>query len=194
LGCQTLGSYICLGCQKKVTGFCPQIYQKDVFIWLRYQGLTRKAIHRLKYRFINNLAQDLVSLALNKLPRETKQFRTNYRGYLITPVPLHRQRKNWRGFNQSASLAKVLAEQLNLTFKDGLLKRVKRTKIQANLPKEDRHSNLDQAFTASKKTEIENQKIIVFDDVFTTGITLREAGKILEEAGVSKVLLMALAG
>ena len=156
--------------------------------------MTKKAIHQLKYRFVANLARELILLALRKQSSEMKRIKEKFKDYLITPVPLYWQRKNWRGFNQSARLAKILAKQLNLTFEDNLLERVKKTKTQANLYREARQFNLNQAFVASKEDIIKNQKIIVFDDVFTTGTTLREAGKTLKKAGASQVLLMALAG
>ncbi len=177
-----------------MTEFPFQARSKDVFIWLKYRDLTKKAIHQLKYRFVTDLARELTLLALRKQPQEAKRFKKELKGYSITPIPLHWQRKNWRGFNQAANLAKILAEQLDLTFKDNLLKRARKTEIQANLSREARQLNLNQAFTVSKEAVIKDQKIIVFDDVFTTGTTLREAGKILKKAGASKVLLMALAG
>ena len=194
LNCQTIGNYICSDCQEKVTGFPFQFQPKDTFVWLKYQGLIKKAIYQLKYRFTSSLAQDLVDLALKKQSQEAKRFKASDQNYLITPVPLHQRRKNWRGFNQSASLGKVFAGELNLKFDPNLIKRTKKTEPQVNLAKSERQTNLKDVFLPINESKIKNKKIIVFDDVFTTGTTLKEAGKTLKKAGANKVLLMALVG
>ena len=194
LGCQTIGSYICPDCQKKINPFPFQFQLKDTFVWLKYQGLTKKAIHQLKYRFTSSLAQDLINLALGKQSQEAERFKREFKDYLITPVPLYWQRKNWRGFNQSASLGKVFAGELNLKFDPNLIKRTKKTELQVNLARQERQTNLKDAFLPINESRIINKKIIVFDDVLTTGTTLREAGKTLKKAGANRVLLMALAG
>jgi len=92
----------------------------------------------------------------------------------IIPVPLHKKRKAERGFNQAEMIGDILSEELG--FSQVLaLKRVKNTTQQTKLEKEERLNNVCNAFKI--KQDIKADKVILVDDVFTTGATLQECGK-----------------
>ena len=112
------------------------------------------------------------------------------RNTIITNVPLHKRKLKQRGFDQTDILAKKLAKKLDLTYTP-LLKRIKHTKAQAQLDKQARSKNLDNAFVAIKQ----NQKntVLLIDDVTTTGATLDAAAQALKTAGIARVICLTIA-
>lgn len=171
-----------------------------------YQGLMEKAIKKLKYKFVSDLAQDLVELFLSFCgedkffsyfcQKENVYFELarNKLVYFL-PVPLHPRRKRWRGFNQAELLGEMIASNLNLPFLPDLLVRVKNTKPQTKLDEEERKKNIRGAFKINPNSKflIRNSRFILFDDVWTTGSTLRECGQVLKRAGAKEVLGLTLA-
>jgi len=161
-----------------------------------YKGLIKKAIKKLKYRFVSDLAEDLVELFLS-FCGEDKTFSRfcQEKNVLFVPVPLHPKRKRWRGFNQAELLGKMIASNLGLTFLPDLLLRTKNTKPQTQLEKKEGKRNVRGAFKVSSNSKFLNlkPKILLFDDIWITGSTLRECGKVLKKTGVKKVWGLTLA-
>lgn len=93
--------------------------------------------------------------------------------WLVTVVPLHWKRQNWRGFNQSSLVAKEFADKLGLPFTEVLMRK-KETEQQALLDRKQRQSNVFDVFSVMDSSKIADKKIILFDDVWTTGATMRE--------------------
>lgn len=114
---------------------------------------------------------------------------------LIVPVPLHWRRLLKRRYNQSALIARLLARETNLSYDPEALKRVRHTPVQGHLSARKRHDNVKHAFALNKKYEqkIRNKKIILIDDVFTTGATVEECSKILYAAGAERVDVLTVA-
>lgn len=161
-----------------------------------YRGLMRKAIKKLKYHFVSDLAQDLVELFLSFCGEDKffSRFCQKENVYFL-PVPLHPRRKRWRGFNQAELLGEMIASNLGLTFLPDVLVRVKNTKPQTELEKEERKKNIRDAFRINLNSQLitPNSKLILFDDVWTTGSTLRECGQVLKRAGAKEVWGLTLA-
>ena len=106
----------------------------------------------------------------------------NNKGILLVPVPLHSSRKNWRGFNQTELIGEGVAKALDWNYSNKIIQKITKTTNQAELNRVDRLSNLDGSFVVDSK-ELEKYKdpvIIVFDDVVTTGSTIREIKKLLK--------------
>jgi len=118
-------------------------------------------------------------------------------GVYLVPIPLHWQRHNWRGFNQAELLGQMIADGLGIGFIPDLLMRHKKTKPQSKLDKETRAKNIQGAFAINKKTlKLSNSKtlkLLLFDDVWTSGATLKEAGQVLKRNGVKQVWGLTLA-
>jgi len=113
---------------------------------------------------------------------------------ILIPVPLHSRRQRWRGFNQAELLGKILAEKFNWQVRTDILVRHKHTKPQVDLKGKERKNNIRGAFKITPKAKIKNlKKVWLFDDVWTTGSTLRECGQVLKRAGVRKVWGLTLA-
>lgn len=206
VGCNKLGSYLCDECFSKVelykTPFCsecgraavhglthPTCLKRDslygVVCFFQYEDPLKKLIHRIKYRFSSDLVE-----VVEKLLGKTK-FPVVLKGYDLIPLPLNKARENWRGFNQAEIIAKKLAKEYGLTLISEKLVRRSFAKPQAGLLLEERKRNLKNAFEATDS--FEGRNVIVFDDVWTSGTTLKEAGKTLKKAGANKVWALALA-
>lgn len=215
LGCGKTGSYfcssclnliavaperICPACQKGSSGglthpgcLKPQGLDGLTTIF-PYGGLIEKGIKKIKYRFVTDLASELVELFLS-FCGEDEVFRRFCREKpILVPIPLHPGRLRWRGFNQSELLGRLIAENLGLEFWPDLLVRVKNTKPQVELDKNQRRGNIRGAFSLAPNVLISQYpNILLFDDVWTSGSTLREAAKVLKRSGAEKVWGLALA-
>lgn len=216
LGCGREGGYFCSECLNLVSlcqnQICP-LCTKNSFgglvhlgcrrplgfdgltVVFEYKGLIKKAIKKLKYRFITDLAGDLTELFLSFCGQE-KGF-VNFcrqKQVVLVPIPLHPSRLRWRGFNQSELISKKIATNLGLQFLPHLLVRRKPTLPQAELDKMTRRQNLKNAFSLSPNiTRSQYPHIILFDDIWTSGVTLREAAKVLKRNGAKKVWGLTLA-
>ena len=217
LGCKQTGGYFCPDCLNLVSlkenRICPVCLKPSVgglthprcqtphsldglTAVFAYKGLTKKAVQRLKYKFISDLASDLVEVFLS-LCGEDKTFAhfSLQENVVFVPIPLHPARKRWRGFNQAELLGKMIASNLGLEFLPQVLRRVKKTKPQIELKKEERKKNIQGAFKLNPDYQplITNHQFILFDDVWTSGFTLKEAGKVLKRNGAKKVWGLTLA-
>ncbi len=212
LGCGKTGGYFCSFCLNRVSlepeRICPVCRKPSLgglthprcrssqsidglTSTFAYQGVVKKAIIKLKYKFVSDLAQDLVELFLS-FCGEDKVFSNwcRQKEVILIPIPLHPSRKRWRGFNQAELLGKMIASNLGIEFLPDILKRVKKTKLQVKLNKEERKKNLQGAFELNKNYKsliIDHPSFIIFDDVWTSGETLKEAAKVLKRNGAKKV-------
>jgi ComF family protein len=191
LGCQKEGKYFCYQCQEEIKPLPFQIF--PVISFFPYKGIVKKAIIKLKYGFVTDLANELVALML-KIVEEKKEFSWlkklgQKRKVILIPLPLHPCRWRWRGFNQSELLGKKLAEALNWNLETQLLARQKNTQPQVSLKSEARKQNIKDSFFMTKKATVslKRKTIIIFDDVWTTGSTLKEAQDVLKRNGFKKV-------
>lgn len=112
---------------------------------------------------------------------------------LIIPVPLHPKKLRERGFNQSLVLGRQIAKKFAIPLDFGTLKRRIDTKPQVNLGKSERIKNVKGAFMVKEKERIEGKKILLVDDVYTTGSTVNECARVLREAKASDVAVLTLA-
>lgn len=149
---------------------------------------VRKLIYGLKYKRARSALPAIVSL----LRRSNVSSRLPPADVII-PVPLHREKKHLRGFNQTELIAAEFAKDLGLPVSVGNLVRKKKTKPQAKLEGEERSKNLRDAFRIVHGEEFLGKRVILVDDVFTTGSTMREAAQVLREAGTSEVWGLAVA-
>jgi ComF family protein len=109
----------------------------------------------------------------------------------IVPVPLHRRRLFVRGYNQAAEIASFLARDLELSVKDNVIARVRSTASQSGLTQAQRHTNLHRAFRVT--SSVIGKRIVLIDDVLTTGATVTELMRTLRRAGAAEVSVWAVA-
>lgn len=224
LGCETKGAWICALCENKIprrreqhcflclkniTPFGQMCFScKDhskssslpgldgVFVASYYKHrLLARALHAYKYRFLSSL-----SVPLGSLLTETLRLSSLPLPDIILPVPLHKRRLRFRGFNQSELLAEIVSQTLvpglEITLPKSCLLRTRYTKPQMKThSRDERLANLKGAFALAAGTEksIRNKNIWIIDDVATTGTTLEECALLLKKYGAKNVFGIVLA-
>ncbi len=149
-----------------------------------HEGALKKAINLFKYHRIKRLSKPLSEIILQaKLPMVD----------VIIPVSLHKKRLRQREFNQSALLAKHIAESLEIPMLVDCLIRNRNTMPQVGLSAKDRKKNIKKAFEIRNKELIEEKNIMLVDDVFTTGATVSECSSVFKKAGVENIYVITLA-
>ncbi len=151
----------------------------------------QKIVKAFKYSFIKELTEPIGKLMINYLNKIGGEF--SFNDYLIIPVPLHKRKYNWRGYNQSELVAQKISKYLNIGLAKNYLIKEKSTRDQVELKKDERLKNLDGAFKCSGSESISGRKILLVDDVYTTGTTMNECARVLKEAGAKEVIGLAIA-
>lgn len=154
-----------------------------------FGGPVQELIHRLKYGKKTHLSRPLALLTA----RRVVPFIAESGAELVVPVPLHRKRLRQRGFNQSVLLAGVLAKSWHLPLSRNNLRRIRWTEPQIHLPVADRIRNVRGAFAVKDPTQIEGKRLVLVDDVYTTGSTVTECAKVLRNAGAEEVYVVTVA-
>lgn len=149
----------------------------------------KASIHELKFHDNQKAAVILATLL-------TTWLKDQNRTYLLIPIPLAKERKKERGYNQVTRVIKNACKELpDLTYNEKILTRPINTTAQTELNRQERRRNLKGAFTIQSKINlslIRDQHILLLDDVVTTGSTLREAKSVLEELPVASITTVAL--
>lgn len=186
-GCGKTGEYICPDCQSKLrilTTTPPQSGFDGGLSLFKYHSFLQTAITDLKYNFISDnvtCLSDLIAKTLKtNFPNLVNYWQQN--NFIITSVPLHSYRQNWRGFNQSTVLADKLSRKISLNFTNQIIYRHQFSQIQAKLKHtQDRIKNVNQIFSLQPNSKhYSNQNFIIFDDVTTTQSTLNSIIKTLK--------------
>lgn len=162
---------------------------KEVYALSPYEGIVRHSLRQLKFHGKKSVVPSLRFL-LQTVPQNWLKTYD-----VIVPIPLHPKRQQERGFNQVELLFKEWSKQRGLRYEE-LLVRTKATEYNWNLSLQDRKANLTDAFSlndALRRTVTTNSAILLVDDIFTSGITLTEAGQVLRSAGFTEVGGLALA-
>ncbi len=213
LACDTLGAdFLCESCLKRIEPIpepaCPTCGHTTVpgrcgncagrvrsFTRARavgqYDGTLREAIQALKYSGRRMLADPLGDLMYDYLDRHAD---IPWRKVdCIIPVPIHPTRQRVRGYNQSDLLARRLAVRTGLPATPNLLSRVRRTRPQVRCTREERRTNLLNAFRAGDPGSVCGRNILLVDDVATTCSTIHEASIALRRAGAARIYVLCLA-
>jgi competence protein ComFC len=168
---------VCPACLKKQeqllnkTGF----YGNYLYVF-EYSGIVRKLIHNFKYNDMPFLGVYMAARMAAYLNAADVKFD------LITYVPIHENRLKWRGFDQSEMLAGYLGAEMGIPCKR-LLRRTRDTVPQFDLSRKERQKNMKGAFCAEGKLSLKGKKVLLIDDVCTTGSTIDACSAILEKSG-----------
>ncbi len=159
------------------------------FLKFRKTGIVQHLLHQLKY---NNHPE--VGVRLGKIYGK-ELFDNGYANEfdLIVPVPLHETRRRRRGYNQSARFAEGLSESLQIPWDEWISTRTMSTTTQTRKSKVERWDNVKDVFDIRQSEKIQNARILLVDDVITTGATLEACGKHLIEAGCRELSIACLA-
>lgn len=178
--CGTFGikGSICANCYQ-----WPEYYQRNLAV-LPYQGKWRQSIHQLKFKNQGWLAAPLAEMMASLIGEETFD--------LVIPVPLHPERLRARGFNQGALLGQKVAQIHAIEYQDELLIRTVYTEYQSGLNLKKRAGNVKNAFILKNNSIVKGKRILLIDDLMTSGATLRECSKILYLGGAKTVTSLTL--
>ncbi|MDD3678753.1 MAG: ComF family protein [Patescibacteria group bacterium] len=202
LGCRRIGSFVCGDCFEKIIKIksqtcpfckkispggatCPNCKSKASLEGVLSFGyfkddLMREIVYRYKYEGLFAISEIISDWLLNLVNQQSIDFD------LITFTPLSRKRKNKRGYNQSEVLAKKISKKLKIPC-EPLIEKRRETKPQVGLGRKERILNLKNAFFIKKRVNLTSKRIVIVDDVITTGSTLNECAFVLKNAGAKKV-------
>lgn len=195
-----LKAYICSCCTKKIpfagknffnanrrlfkNGYCD-----EVICVCEYSGIVKQSLIKYKffekssyYRAFATLLSDRIKKTINH-----KEFD------IVMSVPLYKYKECARGYNQSFLISKVLSKDLDIYEGSGLLKRIRNTGSQSRLAKNERYTNIKDAFRVNDPCKVKGKSIILCDDILTTGNTIEECCKVLKEAGALKITAAVIA-
>jgi len=193
----------CIYCRKRkrLNGlYCATSYNNFI---------AKKLINQFKYGpYIKELSKPLSSLIIAYFLNLETLFDAKFKNFILIPIPLHKNKLKQRGFNQAEEIAKELSKYLEIPIISNFLIKIKQTPAQVELDKKQRKNNIKGVFLCpklelinpvrgyqdKKKTQspqtsngVKNKKILLVDDIFTTGSTMEECAKILKEAGAKEV-------
>ncbi len=170
-------SHLCGDCREDLPSFSRAITPYP------YEGPLAKAIQLLKYKKQTGLAKNLADLLVDKLA----QLRID----LVLAIPIHYSKLRRREFNQSLLLANAISKRLKWPLKVDVIFRNRETNPQVSLSKKDRKKNVHRIFSIRHPEFISGRRILLVDDVYTTGATLKEGAKSLIKAGAKEVVVTA---
>jgi ComF family protein len=203
------GEYLCDSCEEKIIRIRPPfcqtcsepfdgsidnmftcancahrtIYFEAAIAAYRGRGIVRNVIHDFKYNrqiHLRHLVGRWLVAGLDDDRLRDRRFD------VIVPVPLHPARERERGFNQASLLAELLSKQTSIRCRP-LLQRIRYTTTQTALDRSERMENLHNAFRLRKKADVRGLRVLLIDDVLTTGSTLSECARVLKRAGAISV-------
>lgn len=164
-------------------------FNEHIYLF-KYEGKIRNLIIDYKFNdkaYLSNFFTKII-IKNEKICRKIKSYD------IIIPVPIHKKRKNERGYNQSELIAKKIAKNINeLELVIDCLIKEKNTVAQSTLTKQQRKQNVKQVYKLENKEKIQNKKIILIDDIYTTGSTVEECSKILKQNGAKEILILTIA-
>lgn len=156
----------------------------------RYEGIVREKMIQYKFNDKPYLYETFVNLVLKD--KKICGFLKSYD--IIIPVPISKKRKQQRGYNQSQLVARGIAKNIEkLEVVTDVLMKKQDNNAQSSLDKQERRKNVKGTYEIRKKQKIENKKIVLFDDIFTTGSTVEECSLVLKQAGAKEVAVLTLA-
>lgn len=185
----------CINCNiEGYQGLCPICKSKikrcedfdGVLAYGYYGGILKKLILEFKYNkdfYAGKVLADLLFeiIDINNIDIDTICF-----------VPMDKKSEKRRGFNQCEVLASILSKKINITLNKSLIK-VKNTKVQKTLSKEERVKNIAGAFDIKDLKDLNNKNILLIDDVYTTGSTINECKNTIEKCNINKIYLLTIA-
>ena len=174
--------------KKRMAGRIPVEHVMALFKFSK-NGRVQGILHALKYK-----GQPDLGVLLGHVYGERLRTSPCFKSFdLIIPVPLHPTRLRRRGYNQSAKFDEGLSVEMGIPFSDSFIERKIRTETQTRKSKLNRWQNVDEVFGVTNPDEVENRRILLVDDVITTGATLEACGSQLLKAGCSNLSIACIA-
>ncbi len=196
--CDKICKYdICNHCNKKINNikrnkkhiYLAKNFDTHMYIF-DYKDLIRNKIIRYKFQDKGYLYKTFSKIIVND--KKICGFLENYD--IIIPVPISKKRKQTRGYNQTELIAKSITKSIHkLEYSSDILLKIKETIPQSKLDSKKRKQNILDAYKIKDITKVKNKKILLFDDIYTTGNTVNECSKILKQSGTKEIGVLTLA-
>ena len=166
-----------------------QFYFDESLHIFKYEDIIRKMLVEYKFQEKSYLYK-----TFSKIILKNEKICGKFKKYdIIIPVPIHKKRRLVRGYNQTELIAKEIAKNTNLRIENQVLFKHKNIVSQSELNKSNRKQNVKNAFIIKDEEKVKNKKVLIFDDIYTTGSTANECSKILKNAGASKIGILTIA-
>ncbi|MCP6719497.1 MAG: ComF family protein [Patescibacteria group bacterium] len=205
LGCKREGSYLCEDCESIIDiSYSHQKFQtknlKDLYFATEYKSpLLKSLVQKFKYiPLIRELSKPLSFLIIKhfQLLDQPPPFSSKNGGksdFVIVPIPLEIRKLRWRGFNQAEEIGKVISSSLEIPLINNILIKTKAIQPQVKLSEKGRRENILGVFSCQNQEKIKGRKIILVDDIYTTGSTMEEAARKLKISGAKEVTGLVIA-
>ena len=162
----------------KIDRYTNKYFKKHLYIF-KYEGIIKERLIKYKFNERNYIYKAFVKFMLKN--KKICDFLKNYD--IIIPVPIHTKRRMERGYNQSALIAKAISKKIpHIDYLEDVLIKKINNKPQSTKNKSERKNNVIGAYYMKNKEKINNKKILLLDDIYTTGNTVNECCKILQSA------------
>ncbi|PZO45164.1 MAG: ComF family protein [Pseudanabaena frigida] len=186
---------LCKDCDRQITAYqAREFLQKDnpisleipLYSWGIYDGALKRAIAACKYENHPEIMEAIAVKIADTWQRSAHTKTKNLQKASVIPIPLHANKLKSRGFNQAEILARRFCDLTTMPLKPQLLQRVKETKAQMQTnSKQEREQNLSHAFAVPSNQKSNHRNVILFDDIYTTGVTIREAIATLSDSNIA---------
>ncbi len=188
---------ICKKCLKEIEKYSKyknykikNKYFDNHIYFFSYEGLIRNKIIDFKFNEKVYYSKGFAKIILNN----EKMYGLLKKYDIIVPVPIHKNRKKERGYNQSAEISRIISKEItSLKLEDKVLIKSKNIVAQSTLNAKQRKTNIKDAFKIINEQKIKDKKIILFDDIYTTGSTVNECSKLLKMYGANKITVITIA-
>lgn len=186
-------AYLCSKCKLKLKRILKlnTITYKDKYFdshtyLFKYEEGIRDKLLKYKFRDHSYLYKFFSEIVINNC-----NLKRNYD--IILPVPIHKKRKQKRGYNQSELIAKEIAKNINIEYSNKVLIKVVNTVPQSTLNQTQRMNNVLGIYKVINSQMIDKKRILLIDDIFTTGSTVNECAKVLKQNGAQSVNILTIA-
>ena len=173
----------------KLKNYEENRYFDELFYIFEYKNLIRKLLLQYKFSDKSYLDNFWVNVIL-----KSKKLNEMFKNYdIMIPVPMEKNKEQIRGYNQTKLITDIIYKLNKINVFNNILIKTKKTQTQSTLSLEKRYQNIENAFEVKNEQLIKNKKIIIFDDIYTTGATINECIEILKKAKVKKIFVLILA-
>ncbi len=174
--------FLCEECKK-----IKHYFKRNVSVF-EYRGDIKESIYRFKYGNMRCYAEFFAAEAMKRYGKLLKAWKID----AIVPVPMYKPKQRKRGYNQAEEFARSLAKASGIKMDSKLLVRIKDTVPMKTLSKQQRYENLKKAFIVNKKRQ-KYKRVLIVDDIFTTGSTLDACARVLRKGNVELVYGLCIA-
>lgn len=172
----------------KIDTYKNKNYKRHIYLF-KYEGIIKERLIKFKFHQKAYIYKSFVNFLIKN--KKICRFLKSYD--IIIPVPIHYNRKVTRGYNQSALISKSIAKQLYLNYDEKVLLKKVNNKPQSTKNKQERKMNVIGAYYIKNKERIFNKKVLLIDDIYTTGSTANECAKVLKIAGAKYIDVLTIA-